>query len=165
MEIIPLSKSSLKIKGKRAGVVLDPDMGIKGKISSDAILVFPNVDPDTSRVEEWRVYIRGSGEYEVGGIKISGIKSGKYFAYKLFVDGMSIGFATTDSIEGLRDILNGEHILVLSVSEKVDLSLIATLEPRVVILYGEKADGEIKVSKYSITRDKLPEKMETILLQ
>lgn len=171
MEIILLSKSSLKIKGKRASVVLDPDSGIKGKIAADAIIVFPNVDSDTSKVEEWRVCIRGGGEYEVGGIKISGVKNGKHFVYKLFIDGISVAFASFDSLEGLRDALSGQHILVLSVFEKVDLSLIATLEPRIVILYGEKAgeipqkDDVVKAAKFVITKEKLPEKMETILLQ
>lgn len=171
MEIILLSKSSLKIKGKRASVVLDPDSSIKGKIAADGIIVFPNVDSDTTKVEEWRVCIRGGGEYEVGGIKISGVKNGKHFAYKLFVDGISVACASFDSLEGLRDALSGQHILVLSVSEKVDLSLIATLEPRIVILYGEKAgeipqkDDVVKASKFVITKEKLPEKMETILLQ
>ena len=171
MEIIPLSKSSLKIKGKRAAIVLDPDSSIRVKAAADAILVFPNINSDLSKVEEWRVCIRGGGEYEVGGIKISGVKNGKHFAYKLFVDGMSIACSSADSLEGLRDVLSGQHILILTASEKFDLSLISTLEPRIVILYGEKAadipqkDDIIKTSKFSVTKDKLPEKMETILLQ
>lgn len=171
MEILPLSASSLKIKGKRAAIILDPDSGIREKVAGDAIVTFPNNNPDISKVEECRVCIQGVGEYEVGGIKIAGIKSGKHFAYTLSVDGLSVACARADSIEGLRDVLNGQQILVLSVSDTVDLSFIATLEPRAVILYGEKAgevpqsDGIMMASKFSVTRDKLPEKMETILLQ
>lgn len=165
MEILSLSKSSLRVKGKRGSFILDPDSSIRSKVSGDAIIEFPGNNSDESKVEEWRVKIGGIGEYEVGGIKISGVKAGKNFAYKVFIDNISMAFARADSIDGLRDILNGQQVLVILVNDKIDMSFVATLEPRVVILYGDKADGEIKTSKYSITRDKLPEKMETILLQ
>ena len=170
MEILSLSLSSLKIKGKHTAVVLNPDSSIRGKAAGDAILSFPSISVDTSKVEEWRVYLRGVGEYEVGGIKISGVKNDKHFVYKLFIDGMSVACTAADSVEGLRDVLSGQQILILSVSDKIDMSFVATLEPNVVILYGEKAgkipqnDDIIKASKFSITREKLPEKMETVIL-
>lgn len=171
MEILPLSKSSIKIKGKRSSLVFDPDSSIKGKVAGDAVLALLNDNPDLSKVEAWRVLLRGVGEYEVGGIKISGIKNGKHFGYKVFIDNISVAIINADALEGLRDTLSGQQILVLYVSDKIDMSLIATLEPRVVILYGEKSDeitqkdGIVGHTKFSITRDKLPEKMETILLQ
>lgn len=170
MEIVSLSKMALKIKGKRATLVINPDSTLRGRVQADAVLAFPEITPDTTKIDDSRVILRGVGDYEVGGIKISGIKSGKHFAYTLFIDGISVAFADSNAIEGLRDALSGQQVLVLFVSEKVDMSPVSALEPRVVILYGEKAaeiapkEGVTTTAKFVVTKEKLPEKMETMLL-
>ncbi len=170
MEIVCLSKTTLKIKGKRATLVVNPDSTLKGRTIADAVLAFPENKPDMTKIDGSRVFIQGVGEYEVGGIKISGIRSGKHFGFTFFIDGMSVACANAQAIEGLRDALSGQQVLVLFVSEKVDMSQVSALEPRIVILYGEKAaeiapkEGVTTAAKFVVTKEKLPEKMETVLL-
>lgn len=171
MEILSLSKTIFKIKGKKASIVVDPDNSLRAKVAVDAIIVFQNQGSfSASKVEEYRIVIQGQGEYEISGLKISGVKIGKHLAYKFNIDGINVAIANTSSIESGRDILSDHDILVLYTDEKVDLGAVATLEPRVVLFYGEKTqefvgkDDITSTSKFSATKEKLPEKMETVIL-
>lgn len=175
MEILPLSNVSLKIKGKKATLIVDPPAGRagpqksqRGKVEADGIVILTGEDFDAAKIEGARVVLRGPGEYEVSGIKISGVKSGKHLVYKLNVDGIDVALTRGSSIESAKDQLSDHKILILYADATIDSSLIATLEPNVVVLYGEQAkDFEkdlLPTGKFSITREKLPEKMETVIL-
>lgn len=171
MEILSLSKTSFKIKGKKASIVIDPDDTFRAKVAADAALILYNKDSfSTAKVEEYRVVFNGLGEYEISGVKITGIKIGKHPAYKVSIDGMDIAIASVSSVESGRDILSDHHVLILYADQKIDPSVVATLEPRIAIFYGEQAkefigrDDIAATGKFLTTKEKLPEKMETVLL-
>jgi len=169
VEIATVSQTCLRIKGKRASLIIDPDKTLRVKTTGDAVVVLnTGEDVDTSKIEGQRLIIRGVGEYEVGGIKIAASKVEKDLFYQILVDGVTIALANAGSIERLKEKLGGHHVLLFNADAKVDQALIATLEPRVVILYGENiADlvDAVKTQKYTVTLEKLPEKMQTVLLQ
>lgn len=169
MEITSLSKTTIKVKGKRATVLVDPDMTLRAKTPADCVVLFQSNAFDPAKIEGNRLIIRGVGEYEIGGIKISGVKVGGKLFYQMHVDGISLAVTKSDNLSSARDGLTERDILVLQALENVDLSVIATLEPKVIIFYGDTSSLEgkadiIKSSKFTTTKDKLPEKMETVLL-
>jgi hypothetical protein len=85
MDITLLSKNSIKIRGKKAAFIIDP-LDIQ-KNNADAIILLSK-KADLSKVDEYRVVISGTGEYEVAGVKISGVKAGEGVVFSFFMDGV-----------------------------------------------------------------------------
>jgi len=171
MEIVPLTKVSVKIKGKRASLIIDPDNTLRSKNEADAVVLLNRKNEfDTTKIEGFRAILQGPGEYEVGGIKISGTKAGKHLVYRLHIDTISVAITNISAIDSAKDLLTDYQVLIFYTDANVDPSAIATLEPNVVIVYGEQAkemlgkNDAASISKFSATREKLPEKMEMILL-
>src|SRR6185437_5883754 len=83
MEIAFLQKSGLRIKGKTATFVASPE----GSVAANAILLLrPNVD----FVSEEAVILQGAGDYEIGGVKITGLRNEKGVLYSMNIDGMDV---------------------------------------------------------------------------
>ncbi len=70
MEIALVSKSSLRIKGKSASFLVDPQ-------SDAAVNAFLLLNPDEEFISEQAVTVSGAGEYEIGGVKITGLRNEK----------------------------------------------------------------------------------------
>lgn len=172
MDISIVGQQSIKIKGKKAAFIIDPAKGMP-KTASDAIILLDGKkEIDLSRVTDYRTIIDGPGEYEIGGVKISGTKTPSGTLYRFSVDGVSviIGYPTDAQGEGFN------VCQVAVVNANIDLSessFVTTLEPKISILYGEKkleaaktlgAGNTSSISKVTITKDKLPEKMEVVVL-
>lgn len=171
MEITALDTSSLRIKSKRASLVVDPKTGMP-KVSADAVVLLG--EADISRVTDARVTIENPGEYEVGGIKITAETFGDGVMYNLNVDNIIILLAKTSTIEKTSDTLSETQIAVLNVDSDINESSITALEARVVLLYGEKAQEALKIlgkqgtestKKIAFTSDKLPEETQIVWLR
>lgn len=142
------------------------------KTSSDAIILLNSQNNiDISRVADSRIIISGPGGYEVGGSKISAASTSKGVLYKLSIDDLSIiiGTATESKIEGFNEC----QVAIVNTSSDFNESFVTALEPKIIVVYGDKKieaaktlGGEFitEVSKITITKDKLPEKMEIIVL-
>ncbi len=92
MEIAVLDKETIRIKGKNASFIIDPTSSIS-KTSADAIIFLTDVSDvngPSSKVSDARVIIKGPGSYEIGGVRISGTKSGRDFYYSFNIDGLAI---------------------------------------------------------------------------
>lgn len=172
MEVISLSENSIKIKGKNASFVIDPAQAMK-KISADAVLMLEETDPDLAKVEDFRVVIKGSGEYEVGGVRISVTEVSNKFTYSLSVDNIGIFLGRTSVIDKASEG-RSYGLLILNVDSNINPTIVTSFEPNVVILYGDRAKDEARafgkqdieeVSKFSISSDKLPTEMKVVLLR
>lgn len=171
MDISVIKGNSIRLKGKQVTFIVDPSKQMP-KTASDAIILFGiNSDIDVSRVTDFRIIIDGPGEYEVGGVKISGTKTPKGTLYRFSIDDINIvlGSATDAKTEGF----NICQIAIVNTANDVNESFITALEPKMVILYGEKkvelakalgAESVAPVPKITITKDKLPEKMGITVL-
>lgn len=171
VDISIVGRNSIKLKGKKASFIVDPSSELP-KTSSDAIILSNGYDNiDISRVTDSRIVINGAGGYEVGGAKISAAKTPKGILYKLSIDGISIilGSATDVKMEGF----NACSVAVVNAGNDFNESFVTALEPKITVLHGEKktdaaralgAQGLTEVSKISIAKDKLPEKMEVVVL-
>ncbi|MEK9178436.1 MAG: hypothetical protein AAB801_01500 [Patescibacteria group bacterium] len=174
MDISLLNLQTLRIKGKGATLIVDPDEKIP-KTEADAVLIFKSPSGKIpSKVENSRVIIKSPGEYEIGGIKISSKSSEGGLVYELYVDGIKILLCDPNILSKAQEKVGECQIAVFNVSDPFDQSIISTLEPSVAILYGSKAEESVKklgisvkdkTSKYSVNAEKIPEEFEAVILK
>ena len=166
MEIVMLPKSAIKVKGKQATLIIDP---VDTATTYQAAIFLSNAGGTASD----SVPIVGPGEYEIGGIKISGVKSAAGTVYSINVDDIDILIGKLSVIEKVQHKLK-EHNLVLTLTEvESDASFLTSLATNGLLLYGDKAkdviqkfakEGMHEMSKFQTTKDKLPQEIQTILL-
>lgn len=171
MDISIIGKNSIKLKGKKASFIVDPAKDMP-KASADAIILLNGIDDiDTGRVTDSRLIINGAGGYEVGGTKVSGTTTPKGTIYRLSIDDINVivGRAADVKMEGF----NTCQILIMNTNNDFIESSITALEPKIAVLYGDKkidcaktlgAESITLVPKITATKDKLPEKMEVVVL-
>lgn len=172
VDVSVLSKDSIKIKGKNSSFVIDPMAQIQ-KVSADAVVFLKDMEerPAIERVTDYRVIIKGVGEYEVAGTRILGTKSDGNFLYSLSVDGISILLARTCGLAKTQEA-GDYNILILNVDCDFKDTMVTSFSPSAVILYGEKAADAVgmlgekasKSQKFSVASDKLPLEMEVVIL-
>lgn len=170
MEIAIVPQSALRIKGKQMTLGVDQ---VDKNNSRGTFLLHAN--PKNLHIPaEDHVLINGAGEYEVGGIKITGTRSNQQVLYSLNVDGVDVLLGKISGLDAMQHKLKEHNIVVVLCDEIVTASFLTSLASNVVIFYGEKA-GEISqafgkdnvkpMAKYSTTKDKLPQEVETIILE
>lgn len=173
MEVTLLTPNCLKIKGKKASLIIDPTNSLKTKTQADAVVVLSAHNTlETGKIEDFRLIIKGPGEYEIGGIKISGIQNQQELVYRILIDNTTILIAQTEGLDKIVDKIGGSDISILKVNGKIDLSLLTSLEERLAILYGQTDESQVGLDKETITKtnkvvtakEKLPEQMEVVLL-
>lgn len=172
MDIQIFDNDTLRLKIKKTTLAVDPKTKVT-KFDADAVLVMDK-DTDPSRVNESRVTITGAGEYEISGLKISGINSEKDVLYGLSSENSNILVAKASSLDKISSEKLGDYqVVVVNVDSDLNQSLITAMEPRIVVLYGEKSkegakllgkESAQKSSKISISEDKLPEELEVMIL-
>lgn len=173
VEISLLNKNCIRLKGKKVTFVVDPTSDTP-KTTADAVIVFNNPKSDDSRVTDSRIIIESPGEYEVSGSKISAVTTPKGIIYKVFIDGVAIILGKEVDFSKLESNFTTCDVFVLSVDEEFSESLVTALGPKITVLYGDKKNEGAKilgfenissVSKIQIVKDKLPEKMEVVILE
>ncbi len=176
MDITLLDKNSIKIKIKKVNFVIDPKQKM-AKTSADAIITFNIEDADLTRVTDYRVLIKGPGEYEVGGIKVIGTKLGDNLYYSFIINEVSVIMGKVKSLEQMLDKISEHNIAILNVDSKINPSIITTIEPKSLILYGDKVKEELPSlskellekktehsQKVSINEEKTQEEIELVVL-
>jgi len=183
VDIYTLDKNSIKIRSKHASFIVDPAK-LGTKVSCDAVILLSNNNIDLERVVDYRIIIDGPGEYEVNGVKVLGVKGDRGFVYSMGADGLSVIFGKSSEVSKIsakagsasvhKEEFNTEcQIAILNVDDEFNQSIITALEPKIVILYGDNKESAAKilgkgnippVKKVSLTKDKLPEEMEVVVL-
>lgn len=171
MDIAIVGKTSIKLKGKQVTFIVDPSSGIP-KTSADAIILLNGYDGiDVSRVTDSRIIMDGAGGYEVGGAKVSGTATPKGTLYRISIDSIDIIVGRT--AETKAEGFNACQVAIVNASGDFSESFVTSLEPKITVLYGDKkieaaktlgAQSLTEVSKITIAKDKLPEKMEVVVL-
>src|SRR5258708_3111423 len=174
MEITTIDKKNgIKIKGKQASIVLDPSNTVK--VAADAVMSLQRHANITGNIEGSRLIIHGSGEYEIGGIKVSAISSNESLVYRMRVDGLDIGILSSELIDKMQEKLGECQILVVRIDNKIDESVLTPFSPRIVVLYGEQINEELLKGfekeqittspKLQTAAEKLPEQLSIVVLQ
>lgn len=182
MEISLLSKESLKIRGKNSALAVD-SASPKDSTSTSAdkkdksiysAVIGLNLSADELLTQSGSVVIDRPGEYEVGGIKMNATQGDGGIIFNPIVDGIEILLGKLSTFEKMQHKLKEQHIVIVYVDCAINASFITSLASHALIFYG-KTVGEITkslgaentkhLSKYSITFDKLPQEVETIILE
>jgi len=173
MDIQIFGPNSLKIKSKKTTLAVNPKSPIQ-KFDADAVIVADS-NCDVNRINNFRVVIDAAGEYEVSGLKISGVKTETDIIFVLTSGNIATLLAKASSLEKISSEKIGEYeILILDADADLNQTLITAMEPKAVILYGAKAREGAKAlgkeaasasSKISLAEDKLPEEMDVLLLK
>lgn len=181
MEITYFGQSSFRIRGKHATVVMDPCIPFPKHVTADIVTVsedHPNHNA-THQIEGTAYVVNGPGEYEIKGVGVIGRMIEKNTIYRIEIDGVSIvhlgDLNRTLSAEEV-DSLNGVDILMIPVNGSA-VPLINEIEPSVVIpmrysrddlaefLKETGKEGAAPQPKLTVTRDKLPEQMQVVILE
>ncbi len=171
METALLSNKTIKLKGKKASFLINP----QDKITDvNAAFYFQTTDTAHSGFKDGTVIIRGPGDFEIAGVKFSGIRLGNETVYSLSIDDVEVLIGNASTIGKLQHKIKEHNVLILAVDEAIDASFVTSIATNAVVFYGEKAgevvttfakDAAKTMNKYQTTIDKLPAEMETILLQ
>ena len=174
MEVAIIGEKTLRIKSKNSTVIIDPAKNIN-KIQADAtIYTSLNGSLTGAKIEGSRIDIKGPGEYEIGGIKVEGIKVDGDLAVVLEVEGVKLLIGSGKEVKEIHDKIGAFHVAVINADSDFEYSSLTSLEPNILIVYGNKREdvkkflGKTdigKASKFSITIDKLPQEMQMVLLE
>lgn len=166
MEIALLPKSVLRLKGKTATFALNPQT----TVAANAILMF---NPGAENNSEDAVVLNGAGEYEIGGVKITGLRNEKSVLYSMNVDGLEVVAGSIALLSQLQHKLKEHNIVVVNCDEITDASFLTSLAVNAVLFCGENASVVAQgfekeklqtTNKYTASLGKLPAEIETILL-
>jgi len=197
MEIKYFGHSCFRIKGKEIVLAInpfDPSLGIKiSGLMSDIVLFTDKKDSGLSTLvvkpvtRENLFVIDSPGEYEVGGVFILGVSTGKKTTYVVSMDDLRLVFLgdlkEKLSDKQIEDIIDGTDILFLPTGDsKQALEIINQIEPSIIIPMAYKLPGlktelplledflkEIgqeatAIEKLIISKDKLPLEKEVVVL-
>ncbi len=197
MEISHLGLTSFKLRGKKATVVVNPyDSQVAKtkfpKVEPADIIIFSDTSNSPEFFEQWRkmgYVVFGPGEYEIGGVDVTGIDmanvgGGKGKAvYKTILDGVSVAYFGSQIkklTEEERERIGAVNVLILPLADDFDsegaASLIAQLEPAYVVpadgtqslqkfLKEMGAEGSAPQPKLVVSADKLPETTTVVVLE
>ena len=168
MEIAVLPKSSLRIKGKQAVIIVNPS----GKHEENASIV-TRAGVQSKFSPKDGVVIASPGEYEVAGLKIRGSQVEGFVVYSMSVDSVEVLFGTLSAFEKSHSRLQEHDVVLVDVDKVVDPSFLTSLSAHAILFTGEMAkevvDSFVKESttqlpKFVSTKEKLSQEVETILL-
>lgn len=175
MEILTVAPSILKIKAKKGSllIVAKEDL-LKSKVESNmTLLLKKNLEIDLSKIDGNRLIIKGPGDYEVSEIKISSFSNNDNLSHIVGIDSSNVLISSSEMLKNSKNLQDEYDIVILFANSDFDESLIASLSPKILILFGENKDlilkqlgkeGQPLVQKYQIKTDKLPVEMEVVVL-
>lgn len=171
MEVAAIGLSSVKLKGKNTSILINPSGDVNSQAS--AALLFQKGADNFPKIEGLRLVISGAGEYEVGGVKVTGIASNDSLVFEGEMDGTRFVSGTSEGIEKASSKIDEAQVLIIDAGENFNPSIVSTLSPGVCIIYGSQSqaaakalgkDNLSKTSKVAIKGDKLPEETEIVML-
>jgi hypothetical protein len=89
MEIRLLNDRTIFLKGKKESILVDPgEKELKENKNNSRIVLFTSGEFDKSDLSNEKIVIRGSGEYEIGGVEINGVNGeDSNTVYRIVIDG------------------------------------------------------------------------------
>src|SRR3989344_8302726 len=114
MDIALLDQKAIKVKGKSSAIVIDPNTSTL-KVEANAIIMLEDsADFSDKKIEGSRITVKGPGEYEIGGAKISGIKIGEKLVVRIDIDGVKVLVGSGASIEKISDKIDASEVIIIN---------------------------------------------------
>jgi len=166
MEIAIFPKSLLRLNGKNATFAINP----QSAVPANAVLL---LEPGAEFVSEETVVLNGAGEYEIGSVKITGLRNEKSVLYSMNIDGLEVVVGSITLLSAMQHKLKEHNVVVVNCDETSDASFLTSLAVNAVLFCGENAavvaqgfekEKLQKTNKYTASLGKLSTEMETVLL-
>lgn len=139
MEISKIGESSIKIKGKNASIVIDPTSKVDAQI---VIVTKPEDTLALDKVEGVRLVISGPGEYEAGGVSVTGKKVSGGMTYQI-QESNKIIFSTAASVSGIPDDEEFD-CLIVEVTGAFKEDTLSSINRKCTVLFGDLALVDLK---------------------
>jgi|SRR3989344_1454496 len=168
MEISVAGNDSIRIKGKNVTLIADP--ASKSGPADISLSLKKGTIP--LKVEGVRLQISGEGEYEVGGVKITGVSADSQIVFTGEVDGVRFVIGEAQALEKALSKLDETQVAIIKVLGSFNPQIITGLGPNASLLYGLHRDGALNelgkkeltpVSKYVVKKDLLAPEAEEIV--
>lgn len=167
VDIALLPKGTIRIRGKHVSFAVDP----KEKIPSNAIFLLRKGNSFVASGEE-RLVVDGPGDYEVGGGKVTVFAQEDNLVYAIRLDGLEVLLAHGASLWRSQEAVADYHVVLALIDGSFDESVIPSLSPHVVALFGDKAKEAAKslgkevvsTRKFQTSVEKLPAEMQVVVL-
>lgn len=140
MEISKVNSASVKLKGKNASVVVDPSVKIDAEI---VILTNPSDTSSVEKVEGKRLIIAGPGEYEVGGVSITGRASKGGTTY-LLLEQSKVLLTLSSAIAHVPDDEEFDCLLI-KINGELSKDSLGPINAKCVVLFGDVALSKMKL--------------------
>lgn len=153
MEISFLSEDSIKIRTKKAILVVDPDESV----SADVALLTSKV-PSKNGEKSWnieKIVVDGPGEYEVGEAMIKAKQLGDTIAYRLEDQDGKLLLLAASVVSQVKEEDEYKGV-VIHMDEAVDDSIFSKFSSKLFVLYGPlkflnmKDDGVVRASRINL---------------
>ncbi|OGH12360.1 MAG: hypothetical protein A2857_01340 [Candidatus Levybacteria bacterium RIFCSPHIGHO2_01_FULL_36_15] len=140
MDISLIKENSIRIKGSKTAIVIDP---VPLKVEAQIILLTDN-NPNISleKVEGAKLVIEGPGEYEVGGISIVAkrIKGDLIFD---IVENSRILLLPASAVSKIQQEDDYEAVII-KVNDKINEDMFSILNSKTYILYSDLSLATLK---------------------
>lgn len=170
MEISVQNSNALKIKGKHASVFINPQ---DKTANYNMAIILGNSAKSSLKIRDDVVIIDGPGEYEAGGIKVSGIKADTTTVYSINIDNLDLVLGNREGLEKIYQKLKEHNVALIYSDTPGNVSFATGLGMNSILFFGDSAkeaidslakEGKKELAKYTIASDKLPAETETVLL-
>lgn len=185
MDIKYLGSQTILLKGKKESVLVNPK---KDEIKGGPRIIMFTDKTEKSDLDKEKVFIKGPGEYEIGGVEIKawGIDE-KNLIYLIEIDGVIIGIIgnSTDVLsDKMIERISGIDVLIAGISEtKLSGKMLQDLAKKwganylIPIGFKDKDEKLIKflddvdeegleaIDTLKVDRDNLPDGLEICLLK
>lgn len=171
MEISLQSVNSLKIRGKHAALYINPQ---DKTANYNMAILLGNPAKSSLKIRDDVVIIDGPGEYEAGGIKVTGIKADSASVYSITIDGVELILGDREALEKVHQKVKEHNVALIHAGTFGNTSFAPALGMNAILFFGDKGKETIDTmakeekkesNKFSISSDKLPAETETILLK
>jgi hypothetical protein len=167
MEIAILGKGALRLKGKSASLVVNPASGMTGY--NGALIVGKGGASATDAV-----VFDAPGEYEVGGVKISGFRGEESVAFNTTIDNINLLIGDIETLSKVQNKVKEADIVLIVANADLDAAFVSAYESSMIIFTGPAAETVVgklskenitKISKVVVTKDKLPVETQFVILE
>src|SRR5438093_9518388 len=133
MDISLVKDNSIKIKDGRGGttIVTDPVLKTDGEI---VLLTDRELDYDAEKVDGKRLVIEGPGEYEIGGVSITGQEMKGDTVFRIF-NSSKVCLLPASAISKIQEEDEFDAVII-KVNQRVTDDSFSVFNAKLVILYG-----------------------------
>lgn len=160
--------------------VISGGVRIKGKLATLAVASFQEKTAQAvlalqkaKTIPANSLVFDGAGEYEIGGVKISTVRSENDLIHSVNVEGVTVLVGEITAIERTHTKFAEHDIVLLVCNSEANPSFASSLTTHATLFVGEKAkevceklakSNTIESNKYSATSGKFPEESQTVVL-